>query len=111
VLGSTGNLGVGDSGQHDLRIYCATGYLLLDMIGGTLVVRRHGGDGETLGPVAPDQRYPYETPAVNLVDVILWRAENQSPGEVGLRSVELLEAAYHSAAHGGHPVAIGGDDP
>ncbi len=111
VLGSTGNLGVGDSGQHDLRIYCAAGYLLLDMIGGTLVVRRHGGDGETLGPVAPDQRYPYEAPAVNLVDVILGRAENQSPGEAGLRSVELLEAAYHSAAHGAHPVAIGGDDP
>ncbi len=90
---------------------CAVGYLLLDMIGGILVARRHGGHGETLGPVAPDQRYPHEAPSVNLMDVILGRAENRSPGEVGPRSVELREAAYHSAAHGGHPVAIGGDEP
>ena len=54
---------------------------------------------------------PARGPSINLVDVIPGRAENQSPGEVGPRSVELLEGAYHSAAHGGHPVTIEGDKP
>src|SRR5205085_2713858 len=55
VLGSTGNLGVGDGGQHDLRVYCADGYLLLDMVAGTLTgrsagVRRYGRGPSSLAP-------------------------------------------------------------
>jgi hypothetical protein len=42
----------------------------------------------------------------HLVDLILARDRNCSPGEVGLRCVELLEAAYESANHDGQPVDI-----
>jgi predicted dehydrogenase len=106
VVGSTGNIGVGDGGQHDLRVYCRDGYVLLDMIGGTLTVKRHDGAAEQLGPLDPDDRYPRFATARNLVDVVLGRAPNGSPGEVGLRTVELLDAAYRSAAQQGTPVAV-----
>lgn len=106
VLGSTGNLGVGDSGQHDLGVYCAGGSLRLDMIAGTLTVRTHRGEVEALGPLPGEERYPHFATARNLVDVILGRDENRSPGEVGLRCVELIEAAYRSAAEDGQPVTV-----
>jgi hypothetical protein len=38
--------------------------------------------------------------------VILGRAANASPGEVGWRAAELLDAAYRSAAQVGRPVLI-----
>jgi predicted dehydrogenase len=106
TLASTGNITAGDSDQHQLKVYAANGYLLLDMSRGTLTIRRHGGETEEMGPLAPDARYPRFATARNLVDVILGRDENRSPGEVGLRCVELLDAAYQSAAKDGAPVAV-----
>lgn len=106
TVGSTGNIGVGDSGQHELRIYCAEGYCLLDMVAGTLTIREHSGATETLGPLPPEERYPRFAPVQNLIAVILGRAPNHSPGEVGRRCVELLDAAYRSAAREGQPVRV-----
>ena len=42
----------------------------------------------------------------NLVDVILGQAANGAPGEVGWRAVELLDAAYRSAAQDGVGVTL-----
>jgi predicted dehydrogenase len=39
------------------------------------------------------------------VEVILGRAENEAPPECGLRTIQLSEAAWKSAAQGGVPVA------
>jgi predicted dehydrogenase len=58
-----------------------------------------------------EDRYPRFATARNLVDVVLGRAANGSPGEVGLRTVELLEAAYRSAAKEGQPVGVESDVP
>ncbi len=106
VFGSTGNIGVGDAGQLDIRVYCANGYLLLEQVQGTLTVRKHDGTEQRYGPLEGDESYPRFATAGNLVDVILGRAPNASPGEVGLRVVELLDAAYRSAGGGGQPVAV-----
>jgi len=40
------------------------------------------------------------------VDVILGRAENEAPAECGLRTIQLSEAAWKSAAEGGTPVRV-----
>lgn len=40
------------------------------------------------------------------VDVILGRAENEAPAECGLRTIQLSEAAWKSAAGGGAPVPV-----
>jgi predicted dehydrogenase len=107
TVGSTGNLGIGDGGQHELRVYCAEGYLLLDMVAGTLAIKRHTATAaELIGPLAVDDRYPRFATAANLVDVILGRDVNHSPGVVGARTVEFLEAAYTSAARDGAPVDV-----
>jgi predicted dehydrogenase len=106
VVGSTGNIGIGDSGQKDLRVYGANGYLILDMIEGTLEIRLHDGTREVIGPLDESARFPRFATAHNLVNLVLGRDHNQSPGEVGLRCVELIEAAYQSAALDGQPVNV-----
>lgn len=40
------------------------------------------------------------------VDVIQGRAENEAPAECGLRTIQLSEAAWKSAASGGTPVPV-----
>jgi predicted dehydrogenase len=106
VVGSTGNIGVGGRGQNDLRVYGARGYLILDMIEGTLAVHMHDGARELTGPLPEGDRSPRFATARNLVDVVLGRDHNQSPGEVGLRCVELIGAAYQSAALEGQPIDV-----
>ncbi len=105
VLGSTGNIPIGDPGQLDVRVYCERGYVLLDAVAGVLTVRRHAGDEESIR-LDPDDTYPRFATAANLVDVCLGQAPNGSPADLGRRSVELLEAAYRSAATGGAPVEV-----
>lgn len=45
-------------------------------------------------------------PDHHFVDVILGRAENEAPPECGLRTIQLTEAAWQSAAQGGAPVEV-----
>lgn len=106
VIGSTGNIAVGDGGQHEIRIYCEEGYAALDLGQGALLVRRHNGSEERFGPLPPAERYPRFATSANLVDVILGRAANRSPATIGARVVELLEAAYRSAASGGESIQV-----
>ena len=79
---------------------------MLEEIQSTLYVREHDGAEMRYGPLPADQRYPMLAPANNLVDVILGRDGNRSPAEVGVRTVELLDAAYRSAGAGGQPVRV-----
>jgi predicted dehydrogenase len=106
VIGSTGNIGIGDSGRFDVSVFCENGYLQLEQVQSTLVVRRHDRTEERYGPLPEQARYPQFATSANLVDVILGRAENGSPAAVGTRVVELLEAAYRSADNGGTPIRI-----
>lgn len=102
TLASTGAIPATHSGNQQLeyRIYGTEGFALLDVLNGTCRLFRNDGGVETLDPVPPDRRYPQETTARHFVDVLHGRAENNSPGEIGWRTVELLEAAYISAAEG-----------
>jgi predicted dehydrogenase len=106
VLSSTGHLRVGDPGQHTLWVYGSLGYLILDLIAGTLTIHKFDGTTETPEPVPPDDRYPRFAPAANFVEVILYGAENLAPGEVGQLAVNFLDAAYRSAANGGAAVDV-----
>ena len=53
-----------------------------------------------------EESYLSSAPADNLVDVIVGGAPNHSPPEVGWRTVELLDAAYRSAADEGRRVQV-----
>jgi predicted dehydrogenase len=106
VIGSTGNLAQGDGGRLEIGVYCAEGYVLLDQLQSTLLVRRHNGTEQRFGPWPADDRYPRFATSENLVEVILGRAKNGSPALTGVRVVELLEAAYRSAASGGQVIRV-----
>ncbi|MGI9146576.1 MAG: Gfo/Idh/MocA family protein [Chloroflexota bacterium] len=101
TLASTGGIPTSHSGhqQLELRIYGSGGYALLDAMAGTCTIFFNDGSIEQFDEVAPDQRYPLEATSRHLVDLILDDAVvNTSSGEIGARTVELLEAAYRSAA-------------
>jgi predicted dehydrogenase len=104
VLGSTANIGVGDSGKLEVQVCCERGRLELEQITGSLYVRKADGTEMRYGP--PIEVYPQLEPSRNLVDIILGRGENGSPADVGVRVVELLDAAYRSAAMNGQPVNV-----
>ena len=107
VIGSTGNLGIGDAGQMDIRVYCDEGHLYLDQVNGAMMVRLHDGTIENFGPLNASERYPMFATGENLVDVILRRKNNGSPGVVGARVVQILDAAYRSARQDGEVISIG----
>jgi predicted dehydrogenase len=106
VLGSTGNISMGDTGQLEVQVFCEKGRLALEQIQSTLYVRAPDRGEQRYGPLPEDDRYLRFAPANNLVDVILGKGKNESPAEVGVRVVELLDAAYRSSADGGRPVRI-----
>jgi predicted dehydrogenase len=87
--------------QIDLRIFGSEGMLLLDIERERLEARRRDGQ-DTIVSIAPgDGAYACEQPLHTLVDICLGRpTENPSPGFVGMRAVEVLDALYRSAASG-----------
>lgn len=87
--------------QVDLRLFGSEGMLLLDCERARLELRRHDGRTQRLD-LAPDAgAYSCEGPPNNFIDLIVGKTTvNWSPGEAAMRSVQLLDAAYRSAASG-----------
>jgi predicted dehydrogenase len=106
VAASTGHIRPGDPGEHTLAVYGSSGWLLLDMVAGTLAIKRFDGSEEKRNPLPAAERFPRFAPANNLVDIILHGAENLAPGELGSATVFFLDAAYKSAANGGAPADV-----
>jgi predicted dehydrogenase len=87
--------------QLELRLYGSEGYAWLDAMAGTCSLFYNDGRMETLEEVPADRRYPMDTTSRHLVELILDPGmSNRSTGEIGARTVEVLEAAYRSAAEG-----------
>src|SRR5258708_314949 len=105
TVGSTGNIGVGDSGIVEVHLHGSKRQLLVDAISRLLVIRLHNGEQERIEPRSP--QYPGAIPAQKFVEMILDGAPNYFPGhDIGLYTVELLDAAYRSAAQEGTPVKV-----
>jgi predicted dehydrogenase len=87
--------------QVDLRIFGKDGMLLVDCERSRCEIRRHDGDHFVM-PLGPDAgAYSCEGPPNNFVDLILGKSQTvYAPGTAGMRSVELLDAAYRSAVSG-----------
>ncbi len=86
-----------------LQICCENGSIEIDGRTATAIIHRAEGEPETVRDVARDFPFGHLT-ANNLVDVITGKAQNGSTAEVGWRAVELLDAAYRSAAQNGQPI-------
>jgi len=111
ALGAVGSTGAVVPTDHtdtlEYRIYGTEGHLQFDVdLGALRLFTREGA--QTAAVIPPEERYPMDRPATNLVDVTLGTATNGSPVAIAQLTVELLDAAYRSAAIGGQPVEPGG---
>ena len=106
-VGSTGILHAGGPEQElVVQVYCDRGWIDLDISRDSCTIYDADRPVEELPPVTEEQSYRASAPADNLVEVIVRGAPNLSPPEIGWRTVELLDAAYRSAADGGRRMAV-----
>ena len=105
VVSGTGNQGSASGGKVDLEVHCENGSIYLNANAGLVEIHRRNQAPEII-QVPEDERYPRFGTSQNLVDIALGKAQNASPAEVGLRTVELLDAAYRSAENDGQKVSI-----
>ena len=106
ALGTVGGTGNSPSHKLDLVVRCAHGGLDLSVDHQTLTVYYPDGRVETTGPLPPPAVEPRFATARNLIDVCLRLAPNLSPAEPAWCTVELLDAAYRSAARDGQAVHV-----
>jgi predicted dehydrogenase len=92
--------------QLDVRIFGSEGVLNLDIDRARLDVLRHDGNHIHVELPVDAGNYNCDGPPNRFVELIQGGATNQSPGEVGARSVELIDAMLRSAAAGGKMVTI-----
>jgi len=100
TIASTGAIAAAQSANQrlDYSIFGTQGYASLCVIEGTGTLYMNDGRVQALDPVPPEQRFPQAATSRHLVDLLLGTTTvNQSPAVYGVRTVELLEAAYRSA--------------
>jgi predicted dehydrogenase len=102
MAGGSTHLGY-DGNKHELalRAIGSEGHFACDLQRELVWLFRAGGDDVRL-PVHPgDALYNCDGPPNTLVDLALGRdVRNWAPGELGARTVEILDAAYRSAVSG-----------
>jgi len=100
LVGGTGNANA--NYKMSVTVYCERGRL--DADSGFRLASLKRADGSEIALEEPKGGNLRNATTHNLIDVALGRAENGSPAEVGWRTVELLDAAYRSAAAQGRGV-------
>jgi predicted dehydrogenase len=98
-IASTGATSL-DRRDFELRVFGTRGMLFLDLWKGQMEFHTMSGGHETYPDLESNQIYPYQAPAMNLIDSILDPARNQSPASLGVAAMEVIEAACLSSASG-----------
>lgn len=87
--------------QLDIRLFGSGGALVLDLARDHLSIDTHSGRHRTFQFKAGAGAYLCDGPPNQFVDLIAGRtSRNDAPGTVGLRAVEILDAAYRSDRSG-----------
>jgi predicted dehydrogenase len=92
--------------QLDVRVFGSEGVFVLDIDRARLEVLRHDGNHIHVEVDIDAGIYNCDGPPNRFVELMRGEGTNNSPGEVGARSVELIEAMLQSSAAGGQPVVI-----
>ncbi len=82
---------------YEIRIFGRRAILQLELWRGTMSLIDFAGQRTEFPVLADPEIYPAQAPALNFIDAILGNAPNGSPGELGLASMEIIEAACQSA--------------
>jgi predicted dehydrogenase len=83
--------------NYEIRVFGSKAILQLELWRGAMALTDFDNRRTEFKPLARDEIYPSQAPAVNFVDTILGKKPNGSPGTLGLAAMEMLEAACESA--------------
>ena len=86
--------------NYEVRVFGTKAILQLELWRGTMTMIDFAGQRTEFKPLASEEIYPAQAPALNFIETILGRAQNGSPGDLGLTSMEIIEAACESAQTG-----------
>jgi predicted dehydrogenase len=101
TVGGTATVPIGSPYQLDIRIFGSGGMLLYDIERERLELHTHDGKHKVVAVEAGEGAYRCDGPPHQLVELILGLTDqNNAPGELGLKTVQVLEAAYRSANSG-----------
>ncbi|MEE2659325.1 MAG: Gfo/Idh/MocA family oxidoreductase [Candidatus Latescibacterota bacterium] len=101
TVSGAGNVPAGQGFQVDVRIFGKEGVLLIDCDRERMELQRHDGKHKKLDLEPGSGDYECSGPPENFVELVAGRTEvNWAPGEVAMRGVEVLDAAYRSAVSG-----------
>ena len=106
VVSGAATLPANDKFQVDVRIFGTEGVLMIDMERERMVVRRHDGRHHEAAIEPGAGAYDCVSPPHRFIEVVKGEARNDSPGELGARSVELVSAMFASSRDGGAPVRV-----
>jgi predicted dehydrogenase len=86
--------------NYEVRVFGSEAILQLELWRGTMTMIDFADRRTEFKALAKEEIYPSQSPALNFIDVILGKAVNGSPGDLGLTSMEIIEAACESAQTG-----------
>jgi len=85
---------------YEVRVFGSQAILQLELWRGTMTLIDFADQRTEFKALGEKEIYPSRAPALNFMDTILGKAPNGSPGELGLASMEIIEAACESAQTG-----------
>ncbi len=83
--------------NYEVRVFGSQAILQLELWCGTMTLTDFANQRTEFKPLAENEIYPSQSPALNFIEAILEKVPNGSPGELGLASMEIIEAACASA--------------
>ena len=98
-IASTGATPVGER-NYEVRVFGHKAILQLELWRGTMALIDFSDKRTEFKTLSDNEIYPSQAPALNFIDAVLGNARNGSPGDLGLASMEIIEAACASAING-----------
>lgn len=86
--------------NYEVRVFGSKAILQLELWRGTMTLTDFADKRTEFPPLAEQEIYPAQSPALNFIEAIAGTAPNGSPGELGLASMEIITAACESATNG-----------
>jgi predicted dehydrogenase len=83
--------------NYEVRVFGNKAILQLELWRGTMRMIDFADQRKEFPALAEHEIYPAQSPATNFIEAILGITPNGSPGELGLTSMEIIEAACESA--------------
>jgi predicted dehydrogenase len=79
-----------------VSIFGTKGVIHLDLFDGTMLFQKMEGESHEYPKLSSEELYPLGKPVENLIDMVLMRGTNRSPGALGLAAMKIVDGACRS---------------